>query len=148
MGDREANLRHALEKLQSRDLRLRRSSAFYETEPMGFLAQPWFLNGVAEFETELHPLQLLRRIHRVEKHLGRRRIVLNGPRTIDIDIVLYGNASIRTSALEVPHPRYKERTFVLAPLSDLKSIGLSIHRPRVYSQSIGNFSRSHEYSIP
>lgn len=119
VGDREANLRHALDRLQSRDLRLRRASGLYETEPVGLREQRWFLNQVAEFETELFPLQLLSRINRLEKALGRRRTVVNGPRTIDIDILLYGNAVVKTAELTIPHPRYRERRFVLEPLAEL-----------------------------
>lgn len=122
IGDREAHLRRALEELQARDLRLRKASGVYETEPMGLREQRWFLNQVAEFETELFPLQLLQRIHRIERLLGRRRVVLNGPRTIDIDIVLYGNAVVKTEELQVPHPGYRERRFVLEPLAELNPV--------------------------
>lgn len=121
VGDREEHLRRAVDDLQARDLRFRRASGLYETEPMGLREQRWFLNQVAEFETELLPLQLLQRIRRVEKRLGRRRVVVNGPRTIDIDILLHGNAVVRTAELEVPHPRYRERRFVLEPLAELNS---------------------------
>jgi len=119
VGDREGNLHQALDQLQARDLRLRRSSSLYETEPMGLRDQRWFLNQVAEFETELFPLQLLQRLQRVERNLGRKRVVLNGPRTIDIDILLYGNTVMKTADLEIPHPRYSERRFVLEPLAEL-----------------------------
>ncbi len=81
--------------------------------------QRWFLNLVAEFQTELFPKQLLHRIGKVERELGRKRTVRNGPRTIDIDILLYGNAVVKTEALEIPHPRYRERRFTLAPLAEL-----------------------------
>ena len=121
VGDREAHLREALDKLQARDLRLRRASSLYETEPVGLRDQRWFLNQVSEFETELFPLQLWQRIRRVENHLGRKRVVVNGPRTIDIDILLYGSALVKTAELEVPHPRYRERRFVLEPLAELNA---------------------------
>lgn len=132
VGNREEHLRKALEKLQARDLRLRRASGLYETEPMGLKEQRWFLNQVAEFETELFPVQLLQRTQRIERVLGRRRTVVNGPRTIDIDIVLYGNAVVRAPELEIPHPRYRERRFVLEPLAELNE-GL---RDPVTGQSI------------
>ncbi len=119
VGNREEHLRKALEKLQARDLRLRRASGLYETEPVGLREQSWFLNQVAEFETELFPMQLLHRTQRVENALGRRRTIVNGPRTIDIDIVLYGNAIVKAPKLEIPHPRYRERRFVLEPLAEL-----------------------------
>jgi 2-amino-4-hydroxy-6-hydroxymethyldihydropteridine diphosphokinase len=86
---------------------------------MGLTDQPWFLNQVAEFETSLLPLQLLGRIHAIETELGRVRTVVNGPRTVDIDIVLYGDTIVRSADLEIPHPRYRERRFVLEPLAEL-----------------------------
>jgi 2-amino-4-hydroxy-6-hydroxymethyldihydropteridine diphosphokinase len=92
----------------------------YETEPVGLRDQRWFLNLAAEFETELFPRQLLHRIQRIEKQLGRKRIVVNGPRTIDIDILLYGSFVVKTDELEIPHPRYRERRFTLAPLAELQ----------------------------
>ncbi|HVW86860.1 MAG TPA: 2-amino-4-hydroxy-6-hydroxymethyldihydropteridine diphosphokinase, partial [Bryobacteraceae bacterium] len=119
MGDREAFLRSALDKLDSPELQLRKTSNLYETEPIGFREQGWFLNMAAEFETDLFPKQLLRRIQRVELQLGRKRLLVNGPRTIDIDVLLYGNSVIRTNELEVPHPRFRERRFVLEPLAEL-----------------------------
>lgn len=119
VGDREAYLQSALDELRARDLRFRRASRLYETEPVGLLEQRWFLNQVAEFETELFPLQLLERIRRIERRLGRRRVIANGPRTIDIDILLYGTAVVKTAELEIPHPRYRERRFALEPLAEL-----------------------------
>ena len=119
IGDRQAMLREALRALESPQLHIRRLSPVYETEPMEVAGQHWFLNQVAEAETELFPLQLLHRIGRVEAQLGRRRLMPNGPRTIDIDILLFGNSVVHTAALEIPHPRFRERRFVLAPLADL-----------------------------
>ncbi len=121
IGDREANIRQALDQLQTDDLRLLRLSSLYETEPMGLREQPWFLNQVAEFETGLAPHQLLERTRRIEDALGRKREVTNGPRTIDIDILLHGDAIVNTPELTVPHPRYRERRFVLEPLLELNS---------------------------
>jgi len=119
VGDREAMLREAVDKLTAPDLRLLRTSSVYETEPIGLKEQGWFLNRVAEFETDLFPRQLLQRCQRVERGLGRKRIVENGPRTIDVDILLYGNAVVKSADLEIPHPRFRERRFVLAPLAEL-----------------------------
>jgi 2-amino-4-hydroxy-6-hydroxymethyldihydropteridine diphosphokinase len=119
MGDREALIRAALAKLDGPDLRLKRTSSFYETEPIGLRDQPWFLNLAAEFETELFPRQLLHRAQRVEREMGRRRTVPNGPRNIDIDVLLYGSAIVKVDDLEIPHPRYRERRFTLAPLAEL-----------------------------
>lgn len=119
VGDRLRNLEAALEQLAALDLRIVRTSAAYETEPVEYTAQRWFLNLVAEVATELFPMQLLMRIGRVERALGRVRTIPKGPRTIDIDILLFGRTVVRTAKLEVPHPRMGERRFVLAPLADL-----------------------------
>ena len=119
VGEREAWLQSAVDLLHSRDLRILRISPAYETEPQGRRNQRWFLNAVAEAETELFPLQLLRRIGRVEKELGRKRLAENAPRTIDIDILFYGSAIVSTAMLAIPHPRLRERRFVLAPMADL-----------------------------
>ena len=119
LGDRRENLRQALALLEAPDLCVRRVSPVYETEPVDHAAQGWFLNLVAEIETTLFPMQLLARTGRVEQSLGRRRTVAKGPRTIDIDILLYGKATVRSASLEIPHPRMTERRFVLQPLADL-----------------------------
>jgi 2-amino-4-hydroxy-6-hydroxymethyldihydropteridine diphosphokinase len=119
MGDREANLRAAIERIAAPGLRVLRISPVYETEPVDYTDQRWFLNLVVEAETSLFPLQLLARTQKAERVLGRVRTVLKGPRIIDIDILLYGTAVMRTGKLEIPHPRIAERRFVLVPLNDL-----------------------------
>lgn len=120
LGDREEALREALRKLEASDLRLITVSSLYETEPVGYARQGWFLNLCVEVETTLFPKQLMQRTQRVEREMGRRRTIKDGPRIIDIDILLYGNAIIETKELQVPHPRYRGRRFVLAPLAELK----------------------------
>ncbi|MBZ5620977.1 MAG: 2-amino-4-hydroxy-6-hydroxymethyldihydropteridine diphosphokinase [Acidobacteriia bacterium] len=119
VGDRERNLQAAIERLQAPDLRVLHTSPVYETEPVDYTAQRWFLNLVVEAETGLFPLQLLSRTARIERELGRVRTVAKGPRTIDIDILLYGKAVVDSRKLQIPHPRMAERRFVLAPLADL-----------------------------
>ena len=119
IGDRERHLREALERLTAAGVKVQRVSPVYETEPVEYTDQRWFLNVVAECETELFPLQLLARTQRIERALGRVRTTPKGPRTIDIDILLYGSTTVKTTELEVPHPRMAERRFVLAPLADL-----------------------------
>ena len=119
IGDREANLLAATDRLSLEGVRVVRTSRLYETEPLDYAAQPWFLNLVVEGETGLLPRQLLRHMQRIERTLGRVRAIPKGPRTIDIDILLYGSALVRTPELEIPHPRMAERRFVLAPLADL-----------------------------
>ncbi|MBM3773552.1 MAG: 2-amino-4-hydroxy-6-hydroxymethyldihydropteridine diphosphokinase [Acidobacteria bacterium] len=119
LGDREQNLAAALAELQGSGLRIRRVSRVYETEPRDYPHQRWFLNLAVEAETSLFPMQLLSRIARIERRLGRRRKVAKGPRPIDIDILFYGRFVVRTAALEIPHPRLAERRFVLLPMLDL-----------------------------
>ena len=119
IGDREGNLRKAVERLAGREIRVLHTSRIYETEPVDYIDQAWFLNQVVEAETALFPMQLLTRIGRVERELGRTRTVRNGPRTIDIDILFYGAATVETARLEIPHPRIAQRRFVLAPLAEL-----------------------------
>ncbi len=117
--DRAANLERAIRALEGAGVRVRRVSSLYQTEPMDFPVQHWFLNCVVEAETRLLPLQLLHALRRIEARGGGRKLVARGPRRIDLDILLYGNATIRMRELEVPHPRIRERRFVLAPLAEL-----------------------------
>jgi len=118
LEDRAANLRAALEKLG--DLGAVNSvSAFYETEPVGLTAQPWFLNCAAKLDTEKMPRQLLNGVLNLEQEMGRQRKQKNGPRIIDIDILLFGTSVIETAGLTVPHPRMHERRFVLEPLAEI-----------------------------
>ncbi len=119
VGDREQSLRRAVRLLDGADLRILRVSSVYESEPRDVRGQPWFLNLVVEAETSLFPRQLLMRIRKIEQQLGRRRLAAKGPRTIDVDILLYGNFVIDTGELTVPHLRMAERRFVLAPMAEL-----------------------------
>jgi 2-amino-4-hydroxy-6-hydroxymethyldihydropteridine diphosphokinase len=119
IGDREANLRAAIEGLPAAGIQVLRVSPTYETEPVEYTDQRWFLNLVVEAETALFPRQLLAATSRIERELGRIRTVSKGPRTIDIDILLYEQAVVHSPDLEIPHPSMAERRFVLAPLADL-----------------------------
>jgi 2-amino-4-hydroxy-6-hydroxymethyldihydropteridine diphosphokinase len=119
IGDRARHLEEAIERLPAAGVNVLRVSPLYETEPVDYTAQAWFLNLVVEAETILFPMQLLSRTARIERELGRIRSLAKGPRTIDIDILLYGRAVVKTARLEIPHPRMAERRFVLAPLNDL-----------------------------
>ncbi len=119
LGDRESRLREAVTRLQAAEVHIQRRSPVYETEPQDVIDQPWFLNAVLEAETELFPMQLLARTQKIEREMGRQRTKAGGPRTMDIDILLYGASIIRTTRLEIPHPRMPDRRFVLAPLADI-----------------------------
>jgi len=116
-GDRPAMLQEALTRLEaSRRVRVRKQSSLYETAPVGVTEQPWFLNLVAEVDTDLLPLQLLDLVLAVERGLGRVRTQRWGPRTIDIDILLYADLAMTTPTLVIPHPEMTRRRFVLEPL--------------------------------
>lgn len=119
IGDREANLRTAIAALPGAGVHITRVSSFYETEPVDFLDQPWFLNCVIEIETNLDALSLLRALQKIETKMGSKKEFAKGPRLIDMDILLYGDETIATPELRVPHPRMHSRRFVLVPLADI-----------------------------
>jgi len=119
LGSPVENIRKALRALPAAGIEVRRLSSFYRTEPVDFRRQPWFVNCVAEVATDLMPLQLLMALLRVERALGRRRTIDKGPRTIDIDILLYDNVVVQSRALHIPHERMSDRQFVLVPLGEL-----------------------------
>ena len=112
-------MREARERMESPELHILRESPLYETEPRDFADQPWFLNQVIEAQTEFFPRQLLSRLLRIEREMGRRREVPKGPRLIDLDILLYGDSEVHAPDLKIPHPRMTERRFVMEPLADL-----------------------------
>jgi 2-amino-4-hydroxy-6-hydroxymethyldihydropteridine diphosphokinase len=118
-GNREAELRTAIRKLNSPDLRVKRVSSVYESTPMYREDQPHFLNAVVEAETALFPMRLLLRVANIERDMGRRRLRPKGPRNIDIDILLFGQFTLHTPQLQIPHPGMAERRFVLEPLAEL-----------------------------
>ncbi|MCI0446540.1 2-amino-4-hydroxy-6-hydroxymethyldihydropteridine diphosphokinase [bacterium] len=118
LGDREANLRNAINALPPM-VNVVRESPIYETEPWGFEDQPKFLNQVVEAETDLPPFELLSYIKKIETELGREPTFRYGPRLIDLDILFYDNLIIRRPTLTIPHPKLHERSFVLTPLADL-----------------------------
>lgn len=120
LGDRRANLERALALLsRPPHLRVRRVAPVYETKPVGYIAQGDFLNTVAEVGTTLAPDDLLTVLQTVENALGRVRTIRWGPRTIDLDLLLYGDLEINRPHLTVPHPLMFERAFVLVPLAGL-----------------------------
>jgi 2-amino-4-hydroxy-6-hydroxymethyldihydropteridine diphosphokinase len=126
LGERLVHLQNALERLRELG-QIVAVSSVYETEPVGVAPQPYFLNCVVALETELMPKQLLARTRRIEEEMGRRRPSLRAaqvpaskrPRTLDIDILLFGQTVMNTPTLTIPHPRLHERRFVLEPLAEI-----------------------------
>jgi len=119
VGDREAQLRFAVKALQTSDVRVWKSASLFWTEPKEMVDQPWFLNTVVEVRTLLEPEALIQVCLDAERSAGRVRTMRNGPRPLDIDILLYGNRIVESTALTIPHPRYRQRRFVLAPLAEI-----------------------------
>lgn len=136
MGDREETLREAIRQLDGQPgIRVLRTSHVYETDPVGYVDQAAFLNMAVAVETELSPERLLEAALSVEKKLGRVRTIRWGPRTIDIDLLLYSDDTIQTEHLMIPHPAMAERAFVLIPLRDVWEGGAL----PVYNQTIDHF---------
>jgi 2-amino-4-hydroxy-6-hydroxymethyldihydropteridine diphosphokinase len=118
VGDRVGNLDAAIDQLRALG-EVAAVSSFYETEPVEFTAQAWFLNCVVALDTETKPRQLLDGILGIEQQMGRRRTQKKGPRVIDIDILLFGNSIVDDLGLTIPHPAMHERRFVLEPLAEI-----------------------------
>ena len=123
VGDRAANLRAAIDHLAEAGA-LKAISSFYETEPVEFHEQPWFLNCAVALETDQAPRELLERALAIEKAMGRRRTRDKGPRIVDIDILLAGEQVITEPGLKIPHPAMHQRRFVLEPLVEIASEAL------------------------
>jgi 2-amino-4-hydroxy-6-hydroxymethyldihydropteridine diphosphokinase len=121
IGERAENIARAIADLPARGVRVVQRSSLYETEPVEFLAQGWFLNCVVEVETELTPGELMQALLGIERGMGRERLVAKGPRIIDMDILLFGALVVREEELQIPHPRMAERRFVLVPLAEIAS---------------------------
>src|SRR5258708_11497660 len=128
LGEREENLGAAIAGLADAGVRVTSVSSFYETEPVDFLEQAWFLNCAVEGETDVPPLELLQALRGIELRMGSKKLVAKGPRLIDMDILLYGSETIETKELQVPHPRMHLRRFVLVPLAEIAAEG---HHPPV-----------------
>jgi 2-amino-4-hydroxy-6-hydroxymethyldihydropteridine diphosphokinase len=121
-GDREANLLEALRRVGELG-EVKAVSTFYDTDPVGYLDQPRFLNGAAIVETQLAPVQLLQGLLAIERAMGRERLIAKGPRVIDLDLLLYGDHDadrvMTTPELTLPHPEMHSRRFVLEPLAEI-----------------------------
>ena len=121
LGDKEANLRKALELLQERSVEVVKTSSFICTEPYGVTDQPQFLNGVCEVRTSLEPLELLHTLLDIEQEMGRVRLRHWGERNIDLDLLLYEDVVMDIPQLKLPHPDMQNRDFVLLPLAEIAS---------------------------
>lgn len=120
LGNRRQYISKAIEELKNiKGIRFKRSSTIYETQAVSDIPQGPFLNGVLEIETSLDPKSLLAELNAVEAKLGRVRSVKNGPRTMDLDMLYYGNKTIDDENLVIPHPKIKQREFVLKGLREL-----------------------------
>jgi len=120
IGERYENMKQAITHLDTHDeIEVEQESDVYETDPVGYTDQPQFLNMVIRVKTTLKPEALLKEQLRIELLLGRKREIRFGPRTIDLDLLIYDNVSMETELLILPHPRMMERAFVLVPLFDV-----------------------------
>jgi 2-amino-4-hydroxy-6-hydroxymethyldihydropteridine diphosphokinase len=131
IGDKRENIESAIEMLKGNDsIEVKQVSSFYETEPVGYTDQEWFLNVVVEVETTLPPYELLEFCQHIEAELKRVRLIRWGPRTIDVDILLYEGYESTDEKLTVPHPRMTERAFVMVPLYELDK-DITIHEKNI-----------------
>lgn len=147
VGNREQNLREAIHRASPLG-RIVAVSSFYETEPVDFTDQPWFLNCVIALETTVEPAQLMRELLRIEHEMGRQRVLKQGPRSIDIDILLFGDVVANTPELTLPHPRMLRRRFVLEPLAEIAPDILPPGSPKTVRQLLADLApgqRVHRY---
>jgi 2-amino-4-hydroxy-6-hydroxymethyldihydropteridine diphosphokinase len=144
LGDREANLRDALRRMGESGIHIAKLSQLYETEPVDYLEQPWFLNAVVEAHTDLPAEALLATLRQIESEMKSNKPFPKGPRIIDLDILLYANDTIDTGDLQVPHPRMLERNFVLVPLAE---IAPALRHPSWPASAAELFARSPDKSI-
>ena len=119
LGDRKRNLRRAIALLEESGAKILARSSLYQTQPVGYDDQPWFINQVIEVESDHAPWELLGLLQFIEKKMGRTKRLPNGPRTIDLDILLAEETILETEALIIPHPRLAQRNFALLPLREI-----------------------------
>jgi len=119
LGNRLANIRKAIELMKQEGIEIVKESSIYETEPVGYKEQGWFLNSVVKARTQFSPEGLWKRLEKIEKVMGREREIKWGPRIIDLDILFYGNKVLNGKQLQIPHPELHKRRFVLLPLKEI-----------------------------
>ena len=142
IGDKTANCQTAIEQLAEAG-RITAVSSFYYTEPVGYKEQEDFINAVATLETGRSPVELLAICHAIEDRLGRRRTVRWGPRTVDLDILLYGDLVVSRLDLVIPHPLMAMRKFVLAPLVEIAPAVMHPVLNKTMLQLLGELQNSH-----
>ncbi len=143
---KKANIRRAIKLLsKKKDIKILKISSLYETEPMGYVKQDWFINTCLKAETNLSPRQLLNTLKDIEKQLKRRKAFLKwGPRTIDLDILLYDNLRLKTKDLVIPHPEMHKRAFVLIPLMELEPNLIHPTKRKSILELLANLKRNKE----
>ena len=141
LGDRERNLQDAIERL-GQEMKVISVSSPYDTKPVGYTDQPRFLNAVVEVETGLDPEGLLGLVKNIEDDMGRVANFRDGPRLIDLDILLYDDVVLDTPSLTMPHPRYAERAFVLAPLAEIAAEAVCPVRHRTVAELLGELEHT------
>jgi len=119
LGDRLANIRKAIKLMKEEGIEIIKESSLYETEPVGYKEQGWFLNSVVKARTQFSPVGLWKRLEKIEKAMGRQREIKWGPRIIDLDILFYGSKVLDGKQLQIPHPELQKRRFVLLPLEEI-----------------------------
>lgn len=119
LGDRLANIRKAIELMKEERIEIIDESSIYETEPVGYREQGWFLNSVVKGRTELSPRRLWKRLEKIEKSMGRESEIKWGPRIIDLDILFYENKILNGKQLQIPHSELHKRKFILVPLEEI-----------------------------
>jgi 2-amino-4-hydroxy-6-hydroxymethyldihydropteridine diphosphokinase len=144
IGNRQQNLREAIRQLGESAVHISKISSIYETEPVDYLDQPWFLNAVLEAHTDLPAAQLLATLRNIESQMGSKKAFAKGPRLIDLDILLYDDATIDTPDLQVPHPRMLQRNFVLVPLAE---IAPTLRHSSWTATAADLLSQSHDSSV-
>jgi 2-amino-4-hydroxy-6-hydroxymethyldihydropteridine diphosphokinase len=145
VGDRIEHLRYALSHLQNKKgLKILRTSALYQTAPLGYEDQEWFVNAVVEGETSLAPLQLLELLQSIETKMGRDTPFRWGPRNIDLDLLIFGKRIVDEPDLTVPHPLADQRRFVMEPLAELAPEGMHPTRHKTFQEILEELGAAQE----